>query len=295
MILKMQSKRRDLAADSASAWLSALGYSVQRVPEGIRKSCDLRADHVTGPLWVECKRDRLSEDQRRDFGLKGKIEVVEPLESHKKTHAHASQAAKQLDSSAPEQDLKVLWIEIEGPGTVPRSARAHCTLFGVRWFKIMSGPARTLANVVPVYLGSRSVFKDHPHIDAAVLKSPGNTALYPNPFSGSFQQLRASRFFEVLQRCGGVFDLDAAQEDPELYAVDKTVNSESTAAVIDDLKRRYEIEAVPLPMTAGFLCSPEHETGECPFVPGADIAALDINMLLCAGNAPTSSPREPPP
>lgn len=47
----------DPAADHASAWLSGLGYHVERVPEGVTKTCDLVADHPTGRLWVECKED----------------------------------------------------------------------------------------------------------------------------------------------------------------------------------------------------------------------------------------------
>lgn len=280
----------DTTAELAAAWLTNLGYHVERIPEGPSKTCDLRAEHPTGQIWIECKQNRLREDQGKALAQDGMMCVREPLGDRHKTADHARQAEKQLRATAPPGSVGLLWVDLSRPGSLASAAAVHCCLFGVRWFKILSGPQAPPGSglegvsVVPVYLGNGSVFQNHPTITAAVILTRGQIGLHVSPFSSSRDTLFGTRSFQLLRGCGGVFDLERASVHPSVYAVSRSAAGRGVAAAQADLLERRLIVAEPVEaLEAGFSVTGGGEQGALPWVPGADVAALSRDVLAAAG------------
>lgn len=132
-------------------------------------------------------------------------------------------------------------------------------------------------------MGAKSAFRERPEIAAAVLVTRGLIGLHLDPFSASLRALASTRLFEIIHRCGGVFDLESAARHDRVCAVPLSAAGRGTAAVQRALRDRYSMTAEPArTLEASFDVSTDGELGSLPTVFGADVAALRIDVMIAA-------------
>ena len=271
----------DPAAMRAASVLSAIGYSVAEVPRANTPTCDLKADFDGESLLVEVKTFGLPKDDLRRV-VSGELFQIERQTARSRNVSKTlSRAAHQINATSfLENDaLEVACVGFDRPGDKARSLECFCTLYGVRWFRILRGPLRTSVNIIPVFFADRSWFRAHPEVCALVEEGPSGLSLRVNPAAHDRAELEASRLYRVLSKLGGVFDLPTLRDRLQIYVADDTSVQPTAAEVTKSLLERYSITVERFEVNASSTAWPGNEMGSYSNVPGWDIRVSYLNWL----------------
>ena len=271
----------DPEAMRAASVLSAIGYSVAEVPRARTPTCDLKAKYDGESLLVEVKTFGLPKADRGRHAREEHLQIERQTARSRNIAKTLSWAAHQIKATISVKDdaLEIAWVAFDRPGDIARSLECFCTLYGVRWFRILSGPLRTSVNIIPVFFADRSWFRAHPEVCALVEEAPSGLSLRVNPAARYRAELEASRLHRVLSKLGGVFDLPTLRDRLQIYVADDTCVEPTEAEVTKSLLALYGIAVERFGVTASSTVWPGNEMGSYSPVPGWDIRVRYLDWL----------------
>jgi hypothetical protein len=247
-------------------------------PSPRHRTCDLQATRDDEQLLIEVKSWQLPPETR------AAIERGEPVQvggdvSWRAKDSKKLGAAGQQTRAVAERDgltaLQAIWACVAMSGETHSLQTVFSTLYGVRFYRIVSGPCRNGVNIIPVYCADRPLFAELTHIAAVVVNPWARLGMWLNPFSPHVQAFLRTRLFGVINRHRVVFHLPLYREPASLYVADP-------AAVEKSLQRDYGISVKPCPpreVRAVSTVHPGSEMGSSPALPGAELHVGIVDVL----------------
>lgn len=274
--------KRDAERSHAASILRAMGYTVTEIEERSSPTCDLRVVLPSESMLVEVKTSRPSDEERGKLAREEPVTMTKSVGRSATMHGVLRHAAHQIDATASTEaaGLRLVWLRIVGAGELTRSAVWFSTLYGIRWFRIMTSEVPLPANIVPCFLADRAWFASHPEVCGVITEVGGRCGFRINPFSPAVEELRSTRLFQVLFAVGAVFGFNASKCSREFFVADPASVVAGEQAVIRSLYERYRITVQPTTEKAYSTAWPGHETGGLPGIPGHDCLIGTWDLLL---------------
>lgn len=272
---------KDEGQAQAGKIMRALGYSVELVRRRQSKTCDLRCRNDVEHLSIEVKTSNPAEHDQAKIGRDELVSISKWSAPDGNLRRKLGYAANQIEDTIAASDpaLRLIWLGMRGPGEITRASAWYCTLYGVRWFRIVRGPTPAGANVVPCFFAEAPWFAERREIAGVVAEVWGSVGVWVNPFFQEASGLRETRLHTVLRNSGGVFELPMSWARSPLYIAHAGAAARGEAAVRESLKRRYGITVKPHIVENSSTAWPGHEVGGwCP-IPGLDRRVSIVQML----------------
>ncbi|QKK07556.1 MAG: hypothetical protein HND58_04820 [Planctomycetota bacterium] len=254
---------------------------MERVPVLGTMTCDLQASLGEETLLIEVKSARLDPTSLHRLRRGEHITVQRAIARSRDRSRRFKQASLQLASSATHHEtaLRVMWIRCMGPGGIAFSLESFCTLYGIRWYRIIASSTPLVVNIIPVFFADHAWFRSNPEVCAVVEEGLNGLSLRVNPFTSDRVALTQSALFRKVLGLGGVFDLESVRDTPGVYVVDCDGVTPGGAEVKASLRSKYGIDAEGTDLSAESTAWPGNELGGYSPVPGWDIGVPDLRWF----------------